>query len=487
MNAWSGLLGTFLPFLVLAVAAWGPLRGRNLWFFSLGAHGLSLLSLVLLLAGFYTHAVPEGGRISAPLEMGIQPWSGNVSLVWSYQSGLLALAAAAVVLCFHFLARARLETSRSTLAGMAGYLGCLLGALGADHLLLFALFFAGSLVPRLVFAGVEAREKGIDAVKETSFLDVAALFCMLICVLVFTGPFQKESRDWFELSNSSYVALPGALGFGLLLFAAALSAGIFPFHGNARKAYDLDSLERAVPLALRPLFGFSLLFHFSVELFSKEFRAFSPYLLGLFAVMLVLSALSFLGSKAARDRIFWLQQAMNCLVAIGFFTMNPKGWHGANVLLFFGALSIPYLLIVLTCHERRSVPLPISKIRDYPIFALSTVSAALFGLFLPVSLGFYGVLLVAWAMVGEQSWLLPLVIASVPVMAFAGIRIMFFHLDTAPAGHEDAPGFRDLSSEEALAVLPLGAILFFLGIVPKVVLGPMGVSAASLLRGVGLK
>lgn len=487
MNGWAGLLGTFLPFLVLAVAAWGALRGRQLWYFSLAAHALSFLCLAVVMGPFYTRAVPEGGRVSAPLQMAIQPWVGNVSLVWSYQSGLLALAAAGVVLCFHFLARERLENSRSTLAGMAGYLGCLLGALGADHLFLFALFFAGSLVPRFVFAGVESRESGIDAVKETSFLDVAALFAMLICVLVFTGPFEKQPKDWFELSNASYVALPGALGFGLLLFAAALAAGIFPFHGNARKAYELDSLERAVPLALRPLFGFALLFHFSVELFSKEFRAFSPYLLGLFSVMLVAASLSFLGAKTARGRIFWLQQALNCLVAIGFFTMNAKGWHGANVLLFFGSLSVPYLLIVLSCHERRPNPLPISRIREYPVFALSTAGAALFALFLPISLGFYGVLLVAWAMVGEQSWLLPLVIASVPVIAFAGIRIMFFHLESAPAPADDAAGFRDLSREETLALLPLGALLLFLGVVPKAVMGPMGASAASLLRGMGIK
>lgn len=491
MRGWAGLVGTFLPFLVLLAASWGPLRGKKLWFFSLVVHALSFACLFLLMAGFYTQSVPEGGEVSAPLQMSIEPWAGNVSLVWSYQSGLLALAAAAVVFCFHFLARSRLQDSRSTLAGMAGYLGCLLGALGADHLFLFAIFFAGSLVPRFVFAGVESREKGIDAVKETGFLGIVALFCILTCVLVFTGPFEKVSRDWFQLHNSAYVALPGAIGFGLLLFASALAAGIFPFHGNARKAYELESMERAVPLALQPLFGFALLFHFSVELFSKEFRAFSPFLLALFSFGLAGCALGFLGSKLARDRVFWLQQAMNCLVAIGFFTMNPKGWHGANVLLFFMSLSIPYLLIVLSCHERRPSPMPISRIREYPYFALSTVSAVLCGLMLPVSLGFYGVLLVVWSMVGAQSWLLPFVIAAVPVIAFAGIKVMFFHLAPTPAtaggAAAEGEGFRDLSSEEVLALLPIGAILLFLGIVPKLVLGPMGVSAAAMLRGMGIK
>jgi NADH:ubiquinone oxidoreductase subunit 4 (subunit M) len=486
MRGWAGLIGTFLPFLVLLVAAALPLRGKRLWLFSLGANLFSFACLVIMMAGFYTGAVPEGGEISAPLMMAIKPWAGNVSLVWSYQSGMLALAASAVMVCYHFLGKARLIESRAKLAGMAAYLVCLQGALGADHLFLFALFFAGSLVPRVVFAGIDSKQKGIDAAKETAFLGVVALFCILICVLVFTGPFKMQPREWFELSNSAYVALPGAIGFSLLLFAAALAAGIFPFHGNTRKAFDHDFSERSVPLALQPLFGFTLLFHFSVELFAKEFRLFGPYLLGLFSLGLAACALGFLGSRAARDRVFWLSQAMSCLVAIGFFTMNSKGWHGANVVLFFQALVIPYFLAVLSCHERRPGPIAIDKIKEVPYFALSTVSAVLFGLFLPVSLGFYGVLLVIWSMVGASIWFLGLVVAAIPLIAFAGIKVMYFRLEPAAAGTEDGK-MQDLSRDEIFALLPVGAALFFFGLVPKVVLGPMGVSAAALLRGLGIK
>jgi NADH-quinone oxidoreductase subunit M len=176
---------------------------------------------------------------------------------------------------------------------------------------------------------------------------------------------------------------------------------------------------------------------------------------------------------------------MISLVAIGFFSLNPKGWHGGSVLLLFQSLAIPFVLIVLSCHERRP-PLAISRITDFPVFALSTVSAVLFALFLPVSIGFYGVLLVVWSLVPTQEWYLAFVILSIPIIALAGIKSMFFQVGDN-IRHEEKREFYDLTYEEVLAILPIGAILLFLGLMPKVIMGPIGVSATALLQGMGIK
>src|SRR5205823_6631520 len=96
-----------------------------------------------------------------------------------------------VMVSFHFIARDLLGNSRATVAGLAGYLTCLLGALGADHPLLFCTFLAGSVVPRLVFTGMDAHEGRIEAVKETAFLSVVALLSLLMCVLAFAEPFRS--------------------------------------------------------------------------------------------------------------------------------------------------------------------------------------------------------------------------------------------------------------------------------------------------------
>lgn len=485
MRGWAGLIGVFLPLLVLIAGSLGLLRGRRLWAFSLAVHGASWACFVFLTSGFYSLA-GGGVAIVSPVILGGSPWSGDTALSWMYHDAVLSLAAATVVLCFHFLARDRLEASRATLGGIAGYLGCLLGALGAGNLFLYALFVAGALVPRLVFAGVDSRRDGIEAVKEAAFLWIGALFCLFVCVLVFSDPFRPGLGDWFRLSNHTHVVLPSSIGFVLILLAAGILSGMAPFHGSARKSFEFEAIEKAVPLALQALFGFVLLFRFSADLFPAELKRFGPYLLGFFSFGAAYCAANLVGARSARERIFWLQQVSLALAAVGFFSLRSMGWHGGAVVLFFQSLSIPLLLIVLACHERRAGALVVGDIGAYPYFALSTVAAVLFALFLPVSVGFYGLLLVLWSLVQAQPWYLPLVIAAVPVVALAGIRMMFFRLgeESSPAGETT---MRDLSWPEFSAILPIAALLFFLGLVPKVLMGPIGVSAAGLLRAIGIE
>ncbi|MGZ6289757.1 MAG: hypothetical protein ACXWQO_16350 [Bdellovibrionota bacterium] len=480
MRGTAGLIATFLPLLV-TVAACGPIRGKKLWAFSLLVHVVSWFCFFFLAASFYSPAEYAGSAVS-PAILAQSSWSNFTGLRWVFHSGMLALAVSSVTVCYHFLARGLLENSRASVASLSAYLTCVLGALGADHLLLFSVFFAGALLPRFIFSGVDAKENRIEPVREAAFLSTIASLALLLCVLAFSDVFKSTIGEWFMLSGNNYLVLPGSIGFSLLLLAFGIGAGIFPFHGSARRIFEIESVEKAIPFTLQPLFGFTLLSRFVVELFPTELMRFGHYLLAFFSVGAIYCALNFLGARQARDRVFWLQQTVCSFIAIGLFNLNPKGWHGSLILLFFQTLSIPFMLFVLACHERRAVPLPLERIREFPAFALSTAAAALFALFLPVSVGFYGVLFVIWSLSGAHGWPLPLVTLAVPVIAFAGMRIMFFRLE-GEATPDTGGKFHDLVWEEILAIAPLGLVLLILGILPSLLLGPMGVSIATLLKG----
>jgi NADH:ubiquinone oxidoreductase subunit 4 (subunit M) len=480
VRGWAGLIATFLPLLV-TIAACGAVKGKKLWAFSLFVHLLSWFCFFFLAASFYSPAEYAGSVIS-PAILARSSWSNFTGLRWVFHSSMMALAVSSVTVCYHFLAHSMLEKSRASVASLSAYLTCVLGALGADHLLLFSVFFAGALLPRFIFSGVDAKENHIEPVREAAFLSTIASLSLLLCVLAFSEEFRATIGDWFHLSGDTYMVLPGAIGFSLLLLAVGIGAGIFPFHGSTRRIFEMESVEKAVPLSLQPLLGFTLLSRFVVELFPGELIRFGHYLLAFFSVGALYCALNFLGARNARDRVFWLQQAICSFIAIGLFNLNPKGWHGSLILLFFQTLSVPFMLFVLACHERRTVPLPLQRIREFPAFALSTAAAALFALFLPVSVGFYGVLFVIWSLSGAHGWPLPLVTLSIPVIAFAGMRIMFFRLEGETAS--DTKGeFHDLVWEEILAIAPLGLVLLIFGVLPSLLLGPMGVSIATLLKG----
>ncbi len=484
MRGWAGLIGVFFPFLVLFLASWGPLKGRKLWLVSLLANLVSWVGFVFLVIGFYQKNATDSGFVTSHFVLPQNPWSGPLGFRWDYQSAILSLAASSVIVCFHFLARQTLEASRALMAGLSAYLVCLLGVLGAGDLLLYSIFFAGSIVPRFIVTGIDIRESDINGLRETAFLTILALFSLLVVVLLHSEPFKNTLPEWFQLSAGEYFVRPGAIGFSLLLIATAIGAGIFPFHGNARKIFALDPVERSVPLALQPLFGFTILFRFTLNFFPQEVKEFSHVILGFFSVGISYCAISFLGSKSARDRVFWLQQAVSCLVIIGFFSLSRKGWHGASVLLLFQSLTVPFLLMVMSCHDRRS-PLQISRITEFPFFALSSVLAVLFALFLPVSIGFYGVLLVIWSLFAEQQWFLPFVIVAIPVMVLAGVNSMFFHLGEKDGKIQEGE-FRDLSREEIWALLPIGIVLLIFGVIPKVLVGPLGTSVSAVLNGLGI-
>lgn len=498
MSGWAGLLGTFLPLLLAVVSAWRPIRGASLWTLSLAVHLISWACFVIVLLTLYAGSSKGVDSVLSPVILTASQWSGATALRWDFSTAVFALAACSVMVSFHFIARELIQSSRATAAGLAGYLCSLLGALGANHPLLFCAFMAGAVVPRLVFTGMDVREGKIEAVKETAFLSIVALLSLLVCVLAFAEPFQTALPLWFKIEGANRIVLPGSIGIILLLLAASISAGIFPFHGNARRIFQLERMERAVPLALQPFFGFALLFRFGLSSFPNEFRAFSPHLLGLFSVGVAYCAVGFLGSRSSRDRVFWLQQVLSCFVAVGFFSLSVKGWHGAQAMLIFECMAIPFFLLVLACHERRP-PMPAAReLGRYPAFALSTAMAALYALFLPVSIGFYGALLVTWSLVGVYSWPLPFLIFSMPLIAFAGVRIMYFRLgemksnsrlgEMKSTSRESIPQekeFTDLHRDELVAILPLGLTLFLLGILPRILLGPMGTSITNTLKGLG--
>ena len=113
MRGWAGLIGVFIPFLVLLVSC-GPIRGRALWSLSLLANAISWLCFAFLISGFYMG--PKPALFNAPFSMTGSPWSIDLFLTWDYQSAVLSLAVSSVIVCYHFLARSTREGSRASIA-----------------------------------------------------------------------------------------------------------------------------------------------------------------------------------------------------------------------------------------------------------------------------------------------------------------------------------------------------------------------------------
>jgi NADH:ubiquinone oxidoreductase subunit 4 (subunit M) len=484
MRGTAGVIGVFLPILVLLLASWGPVRGRTLWLISLFISFISAAAFLFLTSGFYLKIFAVDQQVSSLLILEKSDWFTEVGFRWTYFTTILSAAISMVVVCFHFLGRNIIENSRASTGALAAFLCCILGGIGSGNLFLFTFFYAGTLLPRFIFSGVESNDSGVVSIKEISFLQTIAVYALFVIVLIFSQPFRASLDSWLGVDFGVYEIRPGAVGFLVFLLAFVVSAGLFPFHGNLKKLYSLDPIVRAIPLSVYPALGMALVYQFAGEYFSKEIQLFSKPLCAVFSIGLLLSAINFWGAKGARLRVFWLQQAMSCLAAVGFFSLTEKGWHGAATLIFFQVITIPFLLMILDCHERR-VKIPLSKIAEFPFLALSTVTAVLVGLLLPISIGFYGAFLVVWGLVDVRPWYLYLLVLALPILILSGIQSMFFQLGER-SGESQGRRAQDFSKEEMFAILPLGLVLLLMGMIPKIFLDPLGNATITMLKKIGM-
>lgn len=479
MKGMIGAAGVLFPLVVAVGSALLPLRARVAWGTALATSLFSWFCfLYLVISGYLLKdsSLPYVWSIySGSLE-----WAEPFGFSWDFFSLVMSLVCSSVFVCFHFLSRPKINYSWIYQAGLCAFQAFLLGAIGADKLFLFAIFFGGSIIPRFLFSGEGlGASGGIRPLRESTLYSILACLFLLVVVLLFSSPFQGGLSDWFMFSIGAFEASPKMIGLSLVLMAAAMAGGIFPFHGTIRSMFRMDPIERSLPLVLQPIFGFVILFRHAWQFFPAEFHLFAPTILRVFCFLFLYAAFCLWGSRSGRERIFWLQQVALMFVVIGIFGLNDKGWIGASAVLVYQSLVAPLLVSVYACELRRAGGI---KPLKAPAFALVSSLSILFSIFMPVSFGFYGALLVIWSLAGASFWSVAPVIAGLPIVVIMGMRSMFFHLgDDAPLGNDG----EDLGRDEMLAVVPLAAALVFLGILPGLLLTPLGAAAIALLKNFG--
>ncbi len=484
MKSIIGTAAAFIPLLIPLAAFTGVLRDRKLWFFSLSIYSSVWLSFTFIAFSLYASA---GNSVIQGLHLlEATRWSGALFLQWDFLGSLLAWIATTIVLSLHFLSYIHLQKSQALLASIAAFLSCSLVAMGSSDLFLFSMALAGLIFPKFIMICLDDSESRISISMESTIFSCLTLFATLIVVLAIGGAENKIMPEWLSISGKENEVSAGSIGFFLLLISTFFTAGIFPFHATNRKIFNMCRLEAFVPLLIQSVIGFLLLFRFATLYFPDQLKYFSEHLLYFYSFASLFAAIGFWGSDSSRDRIFWLSQVLSCLAAIGFFSMSYKGWHGSSALIVFQALSIPVLLLLSLSLERRDGRLTADSIAIFPWLASSAIIAPLIALCLPLSLGFYCLVLIFWSLFPNYTLAIPVALFAVPICIFSGMRIMFFTLGSKLDRIQQETTHGDLNLSEKAAVLPPLALLLLLGIVPGFLLTPIGASVVLLLKGLRL-
>jgi NADH-quinone oxidoreductase subunit M len=223
---------------------------------------------------------------------------------------------------------------------------------------------------------------------------------------------------------------------------------------------------------------------FSLPILPDASVTFTPLIMVLSLIMVVYTAMIAFAQKDMKQVIAYSSVSHMGIIMLGVFAMNAEGLGGSIFLMLsHGIVSGALFMLVGVIYERTG-----TKIMEEfgGLAAVMPVYATVFGIMLmasvglPLTIGFVGEFLVLLgfykvSVVGTIIAGSTIIVGSVYMLAL--FKKSFF----GPVRHEKNLSLKDLDGRELTALLPLVAIVVWLGVYPKPILEPIDNSVKALL------
>ncbi len=366
----------------------------------------------------------------------------------------------------------------------------LIGVFIAMDLFLFYVFWEVSLVPMYFLIGVWGHERRIYAAVKFFLYTMAGSMLMLAAIIWlynrvgsfdYTAIMQALSSGKVELDHTEEGLL--FLGF----FAAfAIKVPIFPLHTWLPDAHVEAPTAGSVMLASVMLkMGCYGLIRFCLPLFPSASRGFAPWIVVLAIIGIVYGALVALVQPNMKKLVAYTSVSHLGFVVLGIFTFTQLGMNGAIYQMLNHGISTGALFVLVGyLYERRHS----LEIKDYG--GVATPAPRLASMFLITSLASMGLPMLN-NFVGEYLVLQGAAEANFRWAVFAAIGVILsacymlwlyqrvFYGD-APA--DVSAHMRDINFREWAAMLPLIALMVWMGTYTQSFMPPIHTSAAAVLE-----
>ena len=390
--------------------------------------------------------------------------------------------------------------------GRRGFYACLLALTGgvvgvfvALDMFLFYVFWEVMLIPMYFMIGIwGGKERIYAAVKFFLFTTVGSLLMLVAILWLFvhwTGA--NPANPSFSYFDFLRMPLTGAQQFYLFLafaLAFAIKVPVFPFHTWLPHAHvqapTAGSVVLAGVLLKMGTYGF---IRFALTLFPNAASGNGIYWYGIsipqYAMVLGVIGIIYTAMVAAvqgnaKRLVAYTSVAHLGFVILGIFAYNLQGMQGALLVMIGHGLSTPMLFFLLgMLYERRHS----YEIEDFgglaasiPVFAAMLVFAGMASVGLPTTAGFVSEFLVLMGTFEKHPWFALVATTGVIFAAYYMLpmvqKVAFNALDK-PANR----ALPDLNRRELAILLPLVALILWLGIYPRPVLDRMEPAAAAVL------
>ncbi|GIU01039.1 NADH-quinone oxidoreductase subunit M [Sulfurovum sp. TSL6] len=365
----------------------------------------------------------------------------------------------------------------------------MVGVFVALDAIIFYLFWELSLVPMLYIVGAWGGPLRIYASIKFFLYTFTGSLIMLVGMLFVAYIYHNLTGVWsFAITDWYALVLP--VNYQLWLFAAffigfAIKVPMFPFHTWIPYAHGqaptIGSVILAAVLLKMGTYGFV---RFSLPMFPDASVISITPIAVLSLIMIIYTAMIAYAQKDVKQVVAYSSVSHMGIIMLGLFAMNAEGLSGSVFqMLSHGIVSGALFMLVGMIYDRRHTKL-MSEFGG--IASVMPKFAVIFGIMLmasvglPLTIGFVGEFLVLLGFYQVSPMMTILAGTSIILGAVYMLRVMkrtFF----GPLNNEENKKLKDLNRRETWSLIPLVAIVVWLGVYPKPVLGPIDNSVKALL------
>jgi NADH-quinone oxidoreductase subunit M len=366
----------------------------------------------------------------------------------------------------------------------------MVGVFVALDAIIFYLFWELSLVPMLYIVGAWGGPLRIYASIKFFLYTFTGSLIMLVGMLFVAYIYHNLTGVWtFAITDWYALVLP--VNYQLWLFAAffigfAIKVPMFPFHTWIPYAHGqaptIGSVILAAVLLKMGTYGFV---RFSLPMFPDASVISITPIAVLSLIMIIYTAMIAYAQKDVKQVVAYSSVSHMGIIMLGLFAMNAEGLSGSVFqMLSHGIVSGALFMLVGMIYDRRHTKL-MSEFGG--IASVMPKFAVIFGIMLmasvglPLTIGFVGEFLVLLGFYQVSPMMTILAGTSIILGAVYMLRVMkrtFF----GPLNNEENKKLKDLNRRETWSLIPLVAIVIWLGVYPKPVLGPIDNSVKALLN-----
>ena len=358
----------------------------------------------------------------------------------------------------------------------------MIGVFTAQDLFLFYIMFEAGLIPMYLIIGIWGGADRIYASYKFflytllgSVLMLIAMFWMvnvagtsdIPTLMAYNFPVQAQTWLWLAFFASFAVKMP-----------------MWPVHTWLPDAHVQAPTAGSVILAgvLLKMGGYGFI-RFSLPMFPQASAQLAPLVWGMSMAAVVITSLIALVQHDIKKLIAYSSVAHMAIVTIGLFAFNTQGLEGSMLImlshgLVAGALFLGVGVIYDRLHTREITRYGGLAI-NMPYYALFMLLFTMASIGLPGTSGFVGEFLSLMGVYAESSWV-GLVCTTGIILGAAYMLYLYRRVIFGDQKNADAAAMLDLDKREWAMMVPLAAVVLWMGVYPESFLAPMRKDIAAI-------